>query len=472
MSSHALVGLVAGLVAAPELHSVMVLRHGVVIAEGWAAPYTRERPHAMFSVSKSFTSTAIGFARAEGLLGLDDLVLDHFVDEAPVRPDENLRRMRVRDLLTMTTGHDVAPDDEVFGQADWVRGFLAQPVPRVPGTHFVYNTPASYMLSALVQRLTGERVLTYLTPRLFEPLGIVGATWEQSPSGVDVGGFGLSVTTEDLACFGQLYLQDGRWDGRQVLPAGWAREATASQVVSGNGPAGDGPARDEPSSDWDQGYGFQFWRNREGGFRADGAFGQLSIVLPEQDMVVALTSAVPDMSVTFALVRAHLRSVGAGAVPADPATHAKLAGQLAAMRLVDTPTGSATSPASVRIAGRTVRFGPNAIGLDDAVLEPGVDRDRLTVRAAGQSLTVDVGHERGLPARIPGASRSRAVEDALVSGVWTGVDEYTVAIRLLDSPLLVTAVATFAGDDVLVRPSVNVSFDGPGLPVITGRVGG
>ena len=226
----ALLNLVDALEAWPELHSVMVVRHGSVVAEGWADPFAPDRLHELFSLSKSFTSTAVGFAVAEGLLTVDDLVLDHFGDVAPAEPDENVRRMRVRHLLTMTTGHDEDPTPRVSATDDWVAAFLAQPVAHEPGTFFVYNTAGTHLLSALLQKLTGQRLLDYLGQRLFEPLGIEGAAWQQSPAGVEAGGTGMSGNTEDIAVLGQLYLQDGVWDGRRVLPAGWAAEATAKQV--------------------------------------------------------------------------------------------------------------------------------------------------------------------------------------------------------------------------------------------------
>ncbi|HEY5518847.1 MAG TPA: serine hydrolase domain-containing protein, partial [Cellulomonas sp.] len=163
VSSRALLALIDDLErSSPELHSLMVLRHGAVLAEGWWAPFAADRAHQLFSLSKSFTSAAVGLAQAEGLLTVDDLVLDHCPDEAPAEPGEHLARMRVRDLLTMTAGHDADPSDAVFAAPDWVRAFLAQPVEHAPGTHFTYNTAATYLLSAMVQKVTGERLLDYL----------------------------------------------------------------------------------------------------------------------------------------------------------------------------------------------------------------------------------------------------------------------------------------------------------------------
>lgn len=265
-----------------SIHSFMLVRHGKVIAEAWWAPEAADKPHVLWSLSKSFTSTAVGLAVEEGKLSLDDQVLKFFPEDSPENPSKNLRAMRVRDLLTMNAGHqDELNWREEWGEdSNWAKAFLAHPVPHKPGTHFCYNTPATYMLSAIVQKVTGETVLDYLTPRLFEPLGIEKPKWETSPQGISVGGYGLYLKTEDIAKFGQLYLQKGEWDGKQLIPAAWIDQATSKQVSNGSNPV----------SDWEQGYGFQFWRCRHGAFRGDGKYGQFCVVLPERDVVVVMTA--------------------------------------------------------------------------------------------------------------------------------------------------------------------------------------
>src|SRR5207253_102063 len=225
------------------LHSFMLLRHGHVVAEGWWAPYNADSPHALYSLSKSFTSTAVGLAISDEKLSLDDEVLKFFPDDAPADPSGNLKSMRVSDLLRMSTGHQAEPGRTP--DQPWTKTFLAQPVPFKPGTHFLYNTSATYMLSAIVQKATGQTVLDYLRPRLFEPLGIERPTWETSPQGVSTGGYGLSIRTRDIASFGQLYLQKGKWQGKQLVPEAWIEAATARQTSNGS----------NPKSDWDQGYG-------------------------------------------------------------------------------------------------------------------------------------------------------------------------------------------------------------------------
>ncbi|MEI8378639.1 MAG: serine hydrolase [Planctomycetota bacterium] len=272
------------------LHSFMLVRHGHVIAEGWWKPESPDKPHVLHSLSKSFCSTAVGLAVAEGKLSIDDHVLKFFPEEAPEKPSDKLKQMRVRDLLTMSTGHETEP--KLTADESWVKSFLAHPVPHKPGAHFQYNTPATYMQSAIVQKVTGKTVLEYLKPKLFEPLGIENPEWMSSPQGISTGGFGLKVRTEDIAKFGQLYLQKGMWNGKPLIPASWVEQATAKQVSNGS----------DPARDWDQGYGFQFWRCRHGAYRGDGAFGQFCIVLPEQDAVIAITADTKDMQAELNVV--------------------------------------------------------------------------------------------------------------------------------------------------------------------------
>jgi len=158
---------------------------------------------------------------------LDDLVLKFFPDDAPADVSDNLKTMTVRDLLTMTCGHDTEPK-AVGGPS--VKQFLAHPVPHKPGTHFQYNTMGSYTLSAIVTKVTGQTTLDYLKPRLFEPLGIANPEWGASAEGNSFGGFGLKLCTEDIAKFGQLYLQHGKWNGKQLIPETWIEQATSKQV--------------------------------------------------------------------------------------------------------------------------------------------------------------------------------------------------------------------------------------------------
>ena len=311
------------------MHSFMLVRHGHVIAECWWKPESAEKPHVRHSLSKSFTSTAVGLAVADGKLSVDDPVLKFSPEDAPADPSAKLKAMRVRDLLTMSTGHQT---EAKFTAAEpWVKTFLAQPVEHKPGAHFQYNTPATHTLSAIVRKVTGETVLDYLRPRLFDPLGIENPEWGSSPQGNTFGGWGLKIRTEDVAKFGQLYLQNGKWNGKQIVPAAWVAQATSKQVSNGS----------DPAKDWDQGYGFQFWRCRHGAFRGDGAFGQFCIVLPEQDAVIAITADTRDMQAELNVVwEKLLPAFQKDALVANPDEEAKLRDALSNLTVRPTHVGN------------------------------------------------------------------------------------------------------------------------------------
>jgi len=298
-----------------SMHSVMILRHGKVIAEAWWAPEDATKPHVLWSLSKSFTSTAVGLAVEEGKLSIEDRVVGFFPDDLPGEPTENLRKMQVKDLLTMSTGH--ADEPNVRQSQDWIKSFLAHPLPHPPGTFFRYNTPATFMQSAIVQKVTGKTVVDYLQSRLFDPLGIQPPRWDTNPQGISLGGYGLFLKTEDIAKFGQLYLQNGKWEGKQLIPATWVQQATSKQVSNG----------DNPSSDWNQGYGFQFWRCRHNAFRGDGKDGQFCVVLPDQDAVVVMTANTTNMQAQLSLVWDHLlEGFHEGAIAEDPKNQEALSG--------------------------------------------------------------------------------------------------------------------------------------------------
>jgi CubicO group peptidase (beta-lactamase class C family) len=286
ISSQAVLEFVEAADKINTLHSFMVVRHGRVIVEGWWKPEAADRPHALHSVTKSFNATAVGMAIADGKLSLDDPVLKFFPADAPADPSDNLRALKVRDLLSMSGGHDTEPRS-VGGPS--VKNFLAHPFVHKPGTHFQYNSLGSYTLSAVVTKVTGQTSLEYLKPRLFEPLGIDNPEWATSPEGNSIGGSGLKLCTEDVAKLGQLYLQKGQWNGKQLLPQQWVEQATTKQVPN------DQESHAKMGIDWQQGYCFQFWRCTHNAFRGDGASGQLIVVIPEKDAVVAITADTGNM---------------------------------------------------------------------------------------------------------------------------------------------------------------------------------
>ena len=301
--------------AGQDLHSVMVLKDGEVLFEKWMSEGKPDEPHILNSVSKTFTSTAVGLAVNEGLLSIEDKVISFFPEDLPEEVSDNLAAMTVRDLLTMTCGHETDPTGLAWRtDSNWAKAFLAVPVTRTPGEVYCYNSLGTYMLSAIVQKVTGEKVIDYLTPRLFEPLGISGMTWSESPDGVNTGGWGLYLKTEDLAKMGQLLLQKGKWGREQLVPAGWVEDASARQVHSINAGLNSDMLEKMPEeylreSDWTQGYGYQMWRCRHNAFRADGANGQYIIVIPDKNAVVVTTAAIQDMQAEINLIWDHILPV-------------------------------------------------------------------------------------------------------------------------------------------------------------------
>lgn len=267
-----------------EPHSLMVVRHGHVVVAGWWAPYVPERPQLLYSVSKSFTSTAAGLLVGEGLLDIDRPVISYFPELDAEVSDSRSRSMLVRHIASMASGHTEETWDRVMetGDPEPVRAFLRLPPERDPGTVFTYNQSCTYTLGAIAQRLAGKTLTEYLKHKLPGPFGSSEMRWTRDPLGRDMGYSHLHATTETVARLGLLYLQRGSWAGEQLLPARWVDEASRAQVATNNLDDGWG-------EDWKQGYGFQFWQSRFG-FRADGAYGQFSLVLPEHDAVVAITS--------------------------------------------------------------------------------------------------------------------------------------------------------------------------------------
>lgn len=450
------------------LHSLMLVRHGQVVAEGSWFPYAADRHQMTFSVSKSFTSTAVGLAVADGLLSVDDLVTSFFPDVVP-QPSGNLAAMRVRHLLTMTTGHaqDTGRRLNERPDGDWVRAFFDLDVEHEPGNPFVYNSGASYILSAIVQRLTGTTLVEYLQPRLFEPLGITGATWDSCPKGINAGGWGLRLRTPDLARFGQLYLRDGVWQGRRLLPADWCRDATAAQSDNDDGT---GPA------DWRQGYGYQFWRCRHGAYRADGAFGQFCVIMPEQDAVLAITAGTSDLQLVLDLVWEHLLPAMSGApLPADEFAEQALRQRLGGLRL-PAQEGRPSALAAV-VSGRTYTVADPAPAASRRTgYLPVIEAVTLTEKAGRWLVTVvdedgtndyDCGDGEW---RLGGTKISGWNGDVAASGGWTGDDTFVMRLYFPQTPFGRTYTFRFDGADVTLLVTDNVSFGPTGHPPIHARL--
>jgi CubicO group peptidase (beta-lactamase class C family) len=411
-----------------ECHSIMVVRHGGVVAEGWWAPYSPDRPHLLYSLTKSFTSVAVGLAASDGLLRLDDRVADVLADHVPAGLSARAGQLTVRHLLTMTTGHraDTLAEAWELEPADLVRGFLRVPAPDQPGTRHAYNNPTSFVLARMVERVTGQSMPDLLEERLFGPMGVEGAEWDRVASGATFGFHGLHLTTEAVAAFGELLLRHGRWHGRQLVPRDWVQEATRSQIQTR--PA-DGGWR--PGGDWLCGYGYQFWRSRHG-YRGDGAMGQYCLVIPERDLVVAMTCATTDLQAPLdAVWDCLLPGADAAGSPADDQVLIERLRQLSLPQVTgEAGPGRLASPVTAVIdrsaeapalpAETTVRIDPAGGGW------------RVRIGTGPTAFDVDVGH---------GAWRESTPlgRPVVAAGAWQGA-AFVADLYVITSPSRVRLV--------------------------------
>jgi CubicO group peptidase (beta-lactamase class C family) len=450
--------------AAPldALHGMMLLRHGSVVAEGWWAPYGPQHPHSLYSLSKSFTSTAIGLAVSEGRLSVDDPVLKFFPADAPAQPSDHLKAMRVRHLLSMNTGHHEDTTGHVFSEKDdnWPKTFLSLRVEHEPGSWFVYNTAATYMLSAIITRLTGISLLEYLQPRLFEPLGIEGATWETDPRGINIGGSGLHIKTEDIARFGLMYLRKGMFNGKRIVPEGWIGEATSAHSDNSN---------TQTNPDWIQGYGYQFWRCQHGAYRGDGAFGQYCIVMQDQDAVLAINSGVKDMQHVLDLVWEHLLpAMQPAALPANPQAHDALCNKLKSMSLQTVP-GQATSALAAGISGKTYLLAQNEFKVQTVSLTLSPTGSRMLVKDDHGEHALSAGYGTWLKGQTDLLGRGGELP-VVASGAWTSEDVYELRMCFYESEYCPTFTFHFSKDELQLQVEGNVSFGPTSFPPMTGHV--
>ncbi|MEO7234816.1 MAG: serine hydrolase [Lapillicoccus sp.] len=454
-----------------ELHSLMVVRHGQVAAEGWWAPYAPERVHLLYSLSKSFTSSAVGFCVAEGRFGLDDRIVDLLPDHVPEGVDPAVASLTVHHLISMSTGHREDTLDRAWALEphDLVAGFLRLPPEEAVGSRHAYNNSTTYVLAALVEHYSGMPLLDYLRPRLLDPLGIGPARWDVDEHGQALGFSGLHLPTEAIAAFGQLLLQDGRWGEEQVLPPGWVALATRSHIDND----------DDPSRpvDWRQGYGYQYWMARHG-FRGDGAYGQFCVVVPDHDLVVATTACVEDMQQVLDVVWDRLlpaldhdeRDDHDNDADADDdgyAAQARLRDRLAGLALPvvevgrddhshndpshddpshDDPSHDVTftvaaagvTDVSPFAAGTTVSVAPDSAGFLVTIDLAGDAADR-TDRTR---VSVPCGRDRWAEGRLSGPGTDRAARGVpsadptpvVCRGGWTGPETFVADLVLIETP--------------------------------------
>ncbi len=456
-----------------EFHSLMILKNGKKIAEGWWSPYGPNLKHTMYSVSKSFTATAIGLLQEEGKINVKDKVISFFPDKLPENVSENLSKLSIHHLLTMSVGMAKEPGLSMVGD-DWVKGFLASTYDYEPGSRFLYNSAATYMLSAIVQKVTGQKLIDYLKPRLFDPLGIKGMDWESDPMGINVGGWGLRIKTEDMAKFGQLFLQKGLWNGKQIVPQSWIAEATKAQIFQN-------PSKTENRNEWEQGYGYQMWRGSHNHYRADGAFGQYIIQLADQNAVIVITSEMNDMGKGMKLVWDHLIPAFKSNTPLPKSGETKkLTKKLASLHIAPlntTPSSksySGTTPKQYKLESKAMMPFESITISDDKksckiVLEQKGKTHSYTLGKNKWTKTITDRKGPNLAGQAKNSQEGLAPFETFGSCTWISDTELKLAIKYIEGPHTENILCTFDKENISVKYE-HMMTDKKNPPVFVGSM--
>ncbi len=438
-----------------ELHGLMLHRDGEVAAEGWWWPYRAERPRIMHSVAKSFTACAIGQAVEEGLLRLDDKVISFFPEFLPDVVDEKLAAMTVEDLLTMRAGHAGETSGSLWRgiKTSWIAEFFRIPIVHQPGSAYVYTSAASYMLSAILTKVTGQRLHDYLKPRLFEPLGIVDEHWDIGPDGLNPGGNGLTCRLVDILKLGILHAQKGVWDGKRLLTEDWVEQATRAH--------GDAP------------YGYHWVVLEEGGYAAIGVFVQMVIVFPDHNATLAINAAMEESKQVRPLIAKHFPAVfrGAGTAAADARLKVRLADLATPL-----PVVSALSKLPKQISEVPFWAKPNPLGITLFRFDFQKDRCTFHLSDANGSYWVAAGLGGWIEGHteMPGSDLHHGYDlkpaRVVASARW--LDQRTLEMTwiFVETAFRDTVIARFGeSGDVLLDRSVNVNTAALNHPTIVGR---
>ena len=370
-----------------DIHSMIVMRHGKVVGEFYPAPFAPQYQHTQYSSSKTLVSLAAGIAIDENRLRLTDRVALFFPEYLPDSISANLAQMTLEDLLTMQSG--IKPDWAMRSKGtEWIRTFLSKDVKNVPGEVFAYDSMVTYMISAIVQKATGKTVLEYLKEKLFAPMNITKVNWETSPEGVNTGGWGLHIQSESLAKVGQMWLDNGVWDGKQLVSKEWISQMSSKHANGG-----------------DYGYGYQVWMCKyPGAVRADGALGQYVIVVPEKDVVIVLTEASftngkPQRGLIW---DKFLPQLADGPLPASK--DYELLKKKQASYTLEIPSGKEKSSVMKKLAGKKISVPKNKYGWKEVVFEQGADKQLLMhlTKTDGTTYTQPMGYKKWATCEIAG----------------------------------------------------------------------
>lgn len=440
-----------------DIHSLMLHRANCIVAEAWHWPYHADDPRIMHSLAKSFTACAIGLAIEEGHFKLTDKVVSFFPNYLPTTISPELAAMTVEDLLTMRIGHGEETSGSIWRGIDtsWIREFFKIPIVHQPGTVYLYTSAASYMLGAVLYKTTGQTLHAYLTPRLFEPLGIQGTHWDIGTDGFNPGGNGLSCKTSDIVKLGVLHAQRGMWNGKQILPEAWV--TTATRRHGGND------------------YGYHWIATERGDFRALGVFVQMVQVFPEHDATLAITAGIQSSTQLLPILYRHFPAAFREGLLQNAAADAKLKARLQAYnapRLLQ----SEPSPWPDKISGCTFAVAPNDLRINALRFDFGgstctlhlIDNDGV------HDITMGMNSWRETHASLPGRELHHGykLDNArIIAGAyWRAADTLEMIWIFADTAFRDTIICHFKDASVTFERSVNVNSDMLQHPVIIGTV--
>lgn len=436
-----------------DLHGFMLHRHGHVVAEGWTWPVDPNEPRVLHSMAKSFTGCAIGLAIDAGLLKLDDRLVTFFPDEVPADADPRLADMTVEHLLTMRTGHASNTSGSVWRgiATSWIAEFFKIPLAYAPGTEYVYTSAASYMLSALINRVTGQTLHDYLTPRLFAPLAIHNHAWDIGPDGVNPGGNGLRAPVSAVLKLAVLHAQDGVWNGQQILPAAWVKAATQPQ----GGP--------------NSRYGYHWMMKPTGAFSALGVFVQMAAVYREHGTTLVLVGGMKNSAEIIPYIERYFPAAfgGSAAPGADARLQARLASMAERPPLVSACAAPADSTRVFTVAENSLGVRQLAFDFKDDVLT-----FALTDAEATHPLAVGINHWRAGTTSMPGRALHHGYEfknAQIVAGArWLDAKTLEMTWIYPQTAFRDRVVCVFEGNGVSVARTVNVNSAGREQEVLSG----
>lgn len=440
-----------------EFHSLMLHRRGHVVAEAWRWPYGADRPRIMHSLAKSLTACAVGLALEDGCFALDDKVVSFFPEALPATVDHKLGAMTLEDLLTMRTGHASEVGGSLWRTIDtsWIDEFFKIPVVHQPGTTFVYSSAASYMLAAIVWRTTGQTLHQYLRPRLLEPMGVRGETWDIGPDGFNPGGNGFTARTADILKLGILHAQGGVWEGRRLLPKAWIDASTRAHADNGH-------------------YGYHWVTYDNGAFAAVGMFVQLVMVFPQQRAALALTGAIDGSEKILPVIFRHFPQAFGAARSDRSDADARLATRLEAIP-VRRALGSEPASSGWRLPATRFEIAPNSLGVTEAAIELTAETCALHLTDAEGRHTVTAGRDAWVEGRtdMPGRELHHGyrLRDAVVVAGAQWLDAQTLQFTWIfaETAFRDTVTCRFIDGAVTIEREVNINSAARRQPTLTGR---